>query len=77
MKVNLEVELDECPYWDYEAHKGRHTCGSCRCMKEGNNLENAELGVRIGDDRYCTLKTNIKAALVDAIETTSFMRGEE
>ena len=67
--INLVVEAEECPYWNYDDHACRHTCQSCRCMEEGNNLENSEYGIRVGSDRYCTLHSNVHGELVNVLNS--------
>lgn len=69
MKVNLQIDVRECSYWDYETHTCTHTCGGCEDLaSEGNNIENIKCGVLIGEDRYCTLDVDIYAELLKVID---------
>jgi hypothetical protein len=63
--VHLIVEASECPYWNYNTHTSCHTCNSCTCVAEGNNLRNSEFGIMINNDRYCMLETRVRAELVE------------
>ena len=65
-KVKLEVELESCPYWNTHTHSPTHTCNGCTCFTDGNSVQNSELGVMVGKDRYCTIGASINAALVEA-----------
>lgn len=68
MKIHITVEAEECTYWDYENHKPGHTCGSCECLWEGNNIDNAKFGIMIDGDRYCTMGCPIYAEMVKSLE---------
>lgn len=68
MKIHIAVEADDCPYWDYASHTPSHTCGSCECLWEGNNIHNVHLGVMIGKDRYCLLGSKIYPKILESIE---------
>ena len=69
MKIHMVVDAEECPYWDYSNHTCRHTCNSCRCMEEGNTLDGVrEGGLRIGDDRYCTLFSKVDASILSNVK---------
>lgn len=68
MRINLSIEVDECPYWNYENHTRTHDCHSCHCYSEGNSLENAHCGVMIDGNRYCTLQCDIFAELVNVLK---------
>ena len=57
MKLNLEIELEDCPYWDYEIHRPSHTC---------NNCESDSNGLRFNGDRYCIMCQNIHDMLIAA-----------
>mgnify|MGYP003293568488 CR=1 FL=1 len=68
MNINLTVKAEECPYWNYDTHTCSHTCGSCTCMTEGNNMKNIrDSGVKIGKDRYCLIGCNVDAELLKRI----------
>lgn len=58
-KVNLQIEVEECPYWDYEKHISSHDCHSCNCEHVGNTWDNVDLGVMIDGDKYCTLECGV------------------
>ena len=65
MKVNLQIDVKECLYWNYENHTCIHTCGGCMSLeREGNNIENIKCGVLIDKDRYCTLDVDIYAEML-------------
>lgn len=68
MKVNLILDLPECPYWNYEDHTRTHDCHSCHCASEGNNAYNVRCGVMVGKDRYCTLDYNIESEILKEVE---------
>ena len=70
-KVQFNVEVEKCPYWDFENHTRKHDCNSCWCASEGNNIENARCGVMIGEDRYCTLGVNVYAEIVEALKNSN------
>ena len=67
-KINLQLELNLCPYWDIKTHISSHTCGSCHCTSEGNSIENAQLGVMVDGDRYCMLECDIYGEVVKKLE---------
>ena len=67
MKITLEIEAEICPYWNYEKHTYEHSCHACHCALYGNTLRNAEHGVMIDKDRYCTLNADIYADMIEAI----------
>jgi hypothetical protein len=68
VKIHIAVEAEECIYWDYNNHKPSHTCGSCECLWEGNNIDNAKMGVMINGDRYCTMGCPIYAEIIKSLE---------
>lgn len=68
-KVHVTINAEPCPYWDYSEHKARHSCQSCTSDRIGNNIDNADYGVMINGDKYCTIGANVKADIVDAIDS--------
>ena len=68
MKINITVEAEPCPYWDYDTHTRGHTCGSCECFWEGNTIDNAKYGVMVDGDRYCMLGVKLYSKIVESIE---------
>ena len=67
MKIYLEIDAEECPYWNYNGHTPTHTCNDCECIYEGNNIKNSHSGLMVGLDRYCTLHSNIRAKMVEVV----------
>ena len=67
VNINITVKAEECPYWDYNEHTGRHTCNSCTCMEEGNNVVNVRYGIRIIDDRYCMIGSDVDGEILKAL----------
>ena len=65
--IRFNATLEPCCYWDFDEHEPTHTCNSCTCCDEGNNLQNAEYGVMVNGDRYCALDANIKVDFVRSI----------
>ena len=68
MKINITIEIQDCPYWNYDEHKPKHTCRGCECLWEGNTIRNANYGVMVGIDRYCTIDSKIYNELVEKLE---------
>ena len=66
-EINLVIKAKECPYWDYENQTDGHTCSSCNCLWEGNNINNAQLGVMINGNRYCTLSCDVYGEIIKAL----------
>lgn len=66
--IHLVIKAEECPYWDYDNQTYRHTCRDCRCLWEGNNIQNAQFGVMIDDNRYCTLDCNIYGEIIKSLK---------
>lgn len=71
LKVTFTVEVEKCPYWNFENHTRSHDCNSCNCVIEGNNIENAKCGVMIGRDRYCTIGVDVYAELVETLNNSN------
>lgn len=67
-KINLQLELELCPYWDAKTHTRTHDCNSCHCASEGNSIDNAQCGVMVGLDRYCMLDCDIYGEVVKKLE---------
>lgn len=68
MKINITVEAEECPYWNYETHTPGHTCGSCDCFWEGNTIHNVHYGVMVGKDRYCLLDCKVYPKILESVK---------
>lgn len=66
MDIQITIQTEECPYWNYDTHTRTHTCCDCTCVFEGNNINNSKFGVMVGQDRYCTLECKIHAEMVEA-----------
>ena len=66
--IDISVEAEKCPYWNYETHECGHTCGSCDCFWEGNNIRNVHYGVMIGPDRYCLLGSKIYPKILESVK---------
>ena len=68
MKINITIEVEDCPYWNYDEHKPEHTCVGCECLWEGNTIHNANYGMMVGMNRYCTINSKIYKELVENLE---------
>lgn len=33
MKINITIEMQDCPYWNYDEHNPKHTCREERINK--------------------------------------------
>lgn len=67
-KINLQLELELCPYWNNILHGSFHDCHGCRCASEGNSIKNAHQGVMVNGDRYCMLDCNIYGEVIKKLE---------
>lgn len=67
-KINLQLELELCPYWDAKTHTRTHDCHGCHCASEGNSIHNAQSGVMVGLDRYCMLDCDIYGKVIKKLE---------
>jgi hypothetical protein len=67
-KINLQLELELCPYWDAKTHTRTHDCHSCHCASEGNSIDYAQCGVMVGLDRYCMLDCDIYGEVINKLE---------
>ena len=65
--IHLVIKAEECPYWNYDNQTYHHTCRDCSCLWEGNNIRNAQCGIMIGKDRYCTLDCNVYAEILKSL----------
>lgn len=66
-EINLVIKAEECPYWNYENQTCPHTCRDCHCLREGNNINNAEFGVMIDGNRYCTLSCDVYGEIIKTL----------
>lgn len=67
MKIQLEVQAEKCPYWNYENQTCRHTCKGCEELPKGNTIETIQCGVMIDGNRYCMLDVDIYGEILKSV----------
>ena len=68
MKIQIEVNAQKCPYWNYENQTCTHTCGGCEDLPKGNTIDTVQCGVMVDGNRYCMIGVDIYGKILEKVE---------